>query len=134
MKNVAKDNLRLGRKYLADNAKCEGVHVLESGLQYRAIRSGSGKCPQLLDRALVHYRGRSIDGVEFESSYDTDEPVWLPISGVIEGWSEALQLMHEGDLWELTIPSDIAYGEQGAGGDIGPNATLVFEVELLEVE
>ncbi len=134
MKDLAEQNLQQGQAYLADNAQCQGVYVRESGLQYRVIRSGEGKRPRLLDRVRVHYRGRLIDGTEFESSYVRDEPVWLPVSGVIEGWSEALQMMHEGGLWELTIPAELAYGRQGAGGDIGPNTTLIFEVELLEVE
>jgi len=134
MKGSAEENRRLGLVYLAENARREGVHVLESGLQYRVIRDGNGKLPELLDRVKVHYRGRLIDGTEFESSYESNEPVWLPVSGVIEGWSEALQMMSEGALWELTIPSELAYGQHGAGADIGPNATLVFDVELLEVQ
>lgn len=136
MKHSAEEGIRQGLDFLGENARRDGVEVMESGLQYRVIRDGrrDGKRPRLLDRVRVHYRGRLIDGTEFESSYVSNEPVWLPVSGVIEGWSEALQLMREGALWELTIPSQLAYGQQGAGGDIGPDATLIFEVELLKVE
>ncbi len=134
MNNFAQDNLQQGQAYLAQNAKNEDVCVLASGLQYRVITSGEGKAPTLSDRVRVHYRGKLLDGTEFDSSYSRNQPLTFPVSGVIAGWVEALQLMHEGDTWELTIPSDLAYGLQGAGGDIGPNATLIFEVELLAVE
>jgi len=119
--------------YLEENAKKDGVQVTESGLQYRVIESGDGKSPSADDYVTVHYAGRFIDGNEFDSSHKRGEPATFPVGRVIPGWVEGIQMMSVGDKWELTIPSDLGYGEGGAGGVIPGNATLVFEVELLDV-
>nr|WP_255938855.1 FKBP-type peptidyl-prolyl cis-trans isomerase [Kordiimonas sp. SCSIO 12610] len=122
------------KAYLEENAKKEGVKVTESGLQYRVIEEGKGVQPSRTSNVTVHYRGRLIDGLEFDSSYARGEPATFPVNGVIAGWTEALQLMQEGAKWELTIPAELGYGTRGAGRDIPPNATLVFDVELISVE
>lgn len=121
------------QKYLEENAKKEGVVTTDSGLQYKVLTQGNGASPVADSNVQVHYRGSLIDGTEFDSSYARNEPVSFPLNGVITGWTEALQLMKEGDKWELTIPSQLAYGEMGKQPVIPPNATLVFEVELLKV-
>jgi len=123
-----------GSDFLAENAQKEGVKVTDSGLQYRVIEEGQGESPTAEDRVSVHYEGRLVDGTVFDSSYQRGEPAVFPVGGVIAGWTEALQLMKPGAKYELYIPSDLAYGERGAPrGGIGPNQTLIFEVELLEV-
>lgn len=127
-------NVKEGEDFLAANAKKEGVKTLPSGLQYKVIKSGTGKTPKATDTVKTHYHGTLIDGTVFDSSVERKEPVSFPVNGVIAGWTEALQLMKEGDKWQLFIPSKLAYGERGAGAKIGPNAALVFEVELLSVE
>jgi FKBP-type peptidyl-prolyl cis-trans isomerase len=118
--------------YLDDNKGKEGVQVTESGLQYRVLESGEGGSPAPSDLVTVHYAGRLVDGNEFDSSYKRGEPAQFPVNRVIPGWQEALQLMKVGDKFELVIPSELAYGEQGAGGVIPGGATLIFEVEMLE--
>ena len=123
-----------GKTYLAENAKKEGVTTTESGLQYEVINSGKGAKPNPSDQVTVHYHGTLLDGTVFDSSVDRGEPATFGVTQVIKGWTEALQLMSIGDKWKLTIPSDLAYGDQGAGGMIGPGATLVFEVELLGIK
>ncbi len=128
------ENMRKGEEYLAANGKKEGVKTTASGLQYRVLKSGSGKTPKLTDVVKTHYHGTLIDGTVFDSSVERGEPISFPVNAVIPGWTEALQMMKEGDKWELTIPSKLAYGERGAGNDIGPNSTLVFEVELIAIE
>jgi FKBP-type peptidyl-prolyl cis-trans isomerase FklB len=133
-KEVAEKNQKEAEAFLAENGKKEGVVTLPSGLQYKVIKEGEGKTPQATDTVVVHYRGTLIDGTEFDSSYDRGEPVTFPVNGVIAGWTEALQLMKEGATWQLVIPSALAYGERGAGAVIGPNATLVFEVELISIQ
>lgn len=133
MQKAAQANVAKGKKFLADNAKKEGVKTTKSGLQYKVIKSGSGKTPKLDDRVTTHYRGTLIDGTEFDSSYKRNQPATFPVNGVIGGWTEALQLMKEGDKWQLFIPSDLAYGERGSGPDIGPNEVLIFDIELLKV-
>lgn len=120
--------------YLAENSKKEGVVTTESGLQYKELKAGSGAKPGKSDRVKVHYRGTLIDGTVFDSSYDRGEPIVFPVTGVIAGWVEALQLMQVGSKFELTIPSNLAYGANGSGPVIGPDATLIFEVELLAIE
>ena len=120
-------------KYLSENKEKEGVITTESGLQYRIIKSGKGKKAKETDQVTVHYHGKLIDGSVFDSSIERGEPATFPVNGVIPGWVEALQLMSEGDKWELTIPSKLAYGDRGAGGIIGPGATLIFEVELIKI-
>jgi FKBP-type peptidyl-prolyl cis-trans isomerase FklB len=131
---IGEKNKADGEKFLAENAKKEGVMTLPSGLQFREITPGKGKSPKATDTVTTHYKGTLIDGTEFDSSYKRGEPVSFPVSGVIAGWTEALQLMKEGAKWQLFIPSNLAYGEKGAGRDIGPNATLIFEVELISVK
>ena len=122
-----------GADYLAKNAAKEGVITTESGLQYEIINSGSGAKPTTTDNVTVHYHGMLIDGTVFDSSVDRGDPAQFGVTQVIPGWIEALQLMSVGDKWRVTIPGNLAYGERGAGGIIGPNATLVFEVELLAI-
>ena len=133
MQKEAEANVAKGKKFLADNAKKEGVKTTKSGLQYKVIKSGSGKPPKLTDEVTTHYRGTLIDGTEFDSSYKRKQPATFPVNRVIGGWTEALQLMKEGDKWQLFIPSDLAYGERGSGPDIGPNEVLIFDIELLKV-
>ncbi|WP_226703458.1 FKBP-type peptidyl-prolyl cis-trans isomerase [Microbulbifer elongatus] len=129
-KASADKNLEEGKKFLEENAKKEGVQTTDSGLQYKVITAGTGASPTETSVVEVDYKGTLIDGTEFDSSYKNGKPVQFPVNGVIKGWTEALQLMKEGAKWELYIPSDLAYGPGGAGGLIGPNATLIFEVEL----
>ncbi|MFI2811221.1 MULTISPECIES: FKBP-type peptidyl-prolyl cis-trans isomerase [Microbulbifer] len=129
-KAKAESNMAEGKAFLEENAQKEGVVTTDSGLQYKVIRAGSGDTPSADSTVEVDYKGTLIDGTEFDSSYARGEPVQFPVGGVIKGWTEALQLMKEGAKWELYIPSDLAYGPGGAGGLIGPNATLIFEVEL----
>jgi FKBP-type peptidyl-prolyl cis-trans isomerase FklB len=132
-KAVAKNQAE-GEAFLVENAKQEGVVVTESGLQYKVIEIGEGDSPGAADVATVHYRGTLIDGTQFDSSYDRGQPATFPVGGVIAGWTEALQMMKPGAKWQLVIPAVLAYGERGAGQDIGPNATLIFDVELISVE
>jgi len=127
-------NKEEGEKFLAENAKKEGVKVTGSGLQYMVIKQGDGKIPTAQDKVKTHYKGTLIGGKEFDSSYKRGEPAVFPVTGVIKGWTEALQLMPVGSKWMLFIPSNLAYGERGAGADIGPDATLIFEIELLGIE
>jgi len=123
-----------GDAFLAANAKKDGVVTLPSGLQYKVITQGTGATPKASDTVSVHYRGRLVDGTEFDSSYKRNEPTSFPVGGVIPGWTEALQLMKVGSKWELYVPAKLAYGDRGAGGVIPPGATLVFEVELLSIK
>jgi len=122
-----------GEAFLADNAKRDEVTVTDSGLQYEVIESGDGEKPSASSTVRTHYRGTLIDGTEFDSSYSRNEPTEFPVNGVIAGWTEALQLMTVGSKWKLYIPYQLAYGERGAGGAIGPYQALVFEIELLAV-
>lgn len=122
-----------GKEFLDKKKTEKGVKVLPSGLMYKIIKSGKGKTPKLTDSVTTHYRGTLVNGKEFDSSYKRGEPATFSVNGVIKGWTEALQLMKEGDKWELYIPSDLAYGETGTGNDIPPNSTLIFEIELLKV-
>ena len=126
-------NAEAGAAFLAENAQREGVVVTDSGLQYEVIEAGTGASPGTDDQVEVHYRGTLIDGTVFDSSYDRGETVTFGVTQVIAGWTEALQLMQEGAKYKLYIPSDLAYGAGGAGQLIGPNSTLVFEVELIDV-
>ena len=123
-----------GADFLAKNAKKAGITVTDSGLQYEVIQSGEGLSPSRTDRVTVHYRGTLVDGREFDSSYKRGKPATFPLSRVITGWIEGLQLMKEGDKWRLFIPSNLGYGSGGAGALIGPNETLIFEVELLKIQ
>lgn len=126
-------NLAEGEAFLAENGKKPGVITTGSGLQYEVERQGDGPKPTAEQTVEVHYRGTLIDGTQFDSSYDRGEPARFPVNGVIPGWVEALQLMPVGAKWKLFIPSTLAYGSQGMGGDIPPNSTLIFEVELLDI-
>ena len=123
-----------GAAFLKANAAKPGVVTLDSGLQYKILNEGDGRMPKASDTVSVHYRGTLIDGTEFDSSYKRGKPTSFPVNRVIAGWTEALQLMQVGDKWQLTIPSDLAYGSRSPGAGIPPDAVLVFEVELLSVQ
>ncbi|WP_320110426.1 FKBP-type peptidyl-prolyl cis-trans isomerase [Draconibacterium orientale] len=129
----AQANLEEGNKFLEENKAREGVTTTESGLQYEVLTEGTGEKPTATDKVRVHYHGTLIDGTVFDSSVDRGEPAVFGVNQVIPGWTEALQLMPVGSKWKVFIPSNLAYGPRGAGADIGPNAALVFEVELLEI-
>ena len=131
---VARKNKEQGDSFLAENKKKEGVKTLQSGLQYKVIKVGVGKKPKLNDYVTTQYRGTLVDGTEFDSSYKRGQPATFQVSGVIPGWTEALQLMETRAKWQLFIPPNLAYGERGAGGVIGPNATLIFEIELISIQ
>ena len=122
-----------GKKFLTENSKKDGVITLESGLQYEIIKSGEGAKPTINDQVTTHYHGTLLDGTVFDSSVERGQPATFPVSGVIKGWTEALQLMTVGSKWKLFVPYDLAYGERGAGPKIGPYTTLIFEVELLSI-
>jgi len=134
VKKVGEKNKREGEAFLAENKQKEGVKTLPSGLQYKVIKAGTGKKPKLTDTVVTQYRGTLIDGTEFDSSYRRGKPATFPVNGVIPGWVEALQLMEEGSKWQLFIPPNLAYGERGAGREIGPNSTLIFEIELMSIQ
>jgi FKBP-type peptidyl-prolyl cis-trans isomerase FklB len=133
-KEMMEKQKQRGEAFLSENKKKEGVKTLPSGLQYKVIKAGTGKKPKVNDTVTVNYRGTLIDGTEFDSSFRRGQPAAFPVSGVIPGWTEALPLMQEGAKWQLFVPPNLAYGERGAGGLIGPNATLIFEVELISVQ
>lgn len=133
MSGMAEANQAEQEAFLAEYAEREGVTKLESGLMYRVIEAGSGAKPTLESNVTVHYQGTFPDGEVFDSSIERGQPATFPVSGVIAGWTEALQLMEQGAKWELVIPSELGYGEQGAGQAIGPHQVLIFETELLEV-
>lgn len=131
--NKAAENLKKGQEFLAENKKKPGIIQTASGLQYQVVKEGSGKQPKDDDTVVVNYRGTLIDGTEFDSSYRRGQPVTFPVNGVIPGWREVLPLMKEGSTFKVFVPSELAYGPRGAGGDIGPNSTLIFDVELLSI-
>lgn len=131
---AGEENMKEGQDFLAANKTKDGVVTLPSGLQYKILTPGTGPKPAATDTVVCNYRGTFIDGTEFDSSYKRNQPATFPVNGVIKGWTEALQLMPVGSKWQLFIPSDLAYGSRGAGGVIGPNKTLVFEVELLSIQ
>jgi FKBP-type peptidyl-prolyl cis-trans isomerase FklB len=133
MKEASEKNKAEAEAFFAENKNKEGVITLDSGLQYKVLKSGNGKSPKLSSSVEAHYAGRLIDGTEFDSSYKRGKPQAFKVTGVIKGWTEILQLMKEGDKWEVYIPSDLAYGERGSGPTIGPNAALIFEMELISV-
>lgn len=132
MRKTAKSK-EVGQAFLEANKKNEGILTTASGLQYKVLQQGSGKQPTASDRVTVHYTGTLIDGTPFDSSVKRGQPATFSVGGVIRGWTEALQLMREGDKWMLYIPYDLAYGERGSGGQIPPYSTLIFEVELISV-
>lgn len=131
---LAERNRSQGETFLEENGKKEGVKTLPSGLQYRVLSAGEGQAPWATDMVTVHYRGTLIDGTEFDSSYSRNQPATFALNRVIKGWTEGLQLMKPGAKYRLFIPPHLAYGERGAGAKIGPNSTLIFDVELLEVK
>ena len=134
MQVVGEANKKEGEAFLAANKGKEGVVTLPSGLEYKILKEGNGPKPAATDSVVCNYRGTLINGTEFDSSYKRGEPATFPVNGVIKGWTEALQLMPVGSKWQLFIPSSMAYAERGAGADIGPNATLIFEVELMSIQ
>ena len=134
MKLVAEKNKADGKKFLDDNAKKAGVKSTPSGLQYKILTEGTGPKPTATDSVVCNYKGTLLDGTEFDSSAKHGGPATFPVSGVIKGWTEALQLMPVGSKWQLFVPSDLAYGQRGAGGGIAPNSTLIFEVELVSIK
>jgi FKBP-type peptidyl-prolyl cis-trans isomerase FklB len=133
MAQAAEGNKKEGDAFLAANKGKEGVVTLPSGLQYKVLTAGTGPKPTTSDSVVCNYRGTLINGTEFDSSYKRGQPATFPVTGVIKGWTEALQLMPVGSKWQLFIPADLAYGDRGAGADIGPGATLIFEIELLSI-
>jgi FKBP-type peptidyl-prolyl cis-trans isomerase FklB len=134
MQQAADTNKKEGDAFLAANKTKAGVVTLPSGLQYKVLTGGTGPKPTAKDSVVCNYKGTLVDGKEFDSSYKRGEPATFPVSGVIKGWTEALQLMPVGSKWQLVVPSDLGYGDRGQGPDIGPNATLIFEVELLSIQ
>ena len=132
-KVTGEKNAAEAKKFLEENKKKEGVKTTASGLQYKVLKEGTGPSPKATDTVKVNYRGTTIDGTEFDSSYKRGQPATFPVNRVIKGWTEALQLMKVGSKYQLFVPADLAYGERGAGSDIGPNATLMFDVELLGI-
>lgn len=126
-------NIKEGADYLEANKSAEGVTTTESGLQYKVLTSGNGATPTAESTVETNYEGKLLDGTIFDSSFARGQSTSFPVNGVIAGWTEALQLMKEGDTWEITVPAALAYGSQGAGGQIGPHATLIFKVELIKV-
>ncbi len=122
------------KEFFEKNGQKKNIKTTESGLQYKVIKEGTGKTPSAADNVQVHYAGRLLDGTEFDSSYKRKQPSEFPVAGVIKGWVEALQMMKEGSKWEVFIPPELGYGEQGAGGIIPPNAGLIFDVELLKIK
>ena len=126
-------NQLAGEEFLKENAKKEGIISLKSGLQYKVLKEGTGATPSLESKVRFHYRGTLIDGTQFESSYDKGQPLSYPVKNLVKGWQEALTMMKEGGKWQIYIPSDLGYGERGKGS-IGPNLTLIFDIELLKIE
>ncbi len=133
-KKAGEKNKKEGDTFLAENKKKPGVVTLPSGLQYKILKEGTGPTPKATDTVVTQYRGTLINGKEFDSSYKRNQPATFPCNQVIAGWTEALQKMKVGSKWQLFVPSNLGYGENGAGGDIGPNATLIFEVELIDIK
>ncbi|HRX77519.1 MAG: FKBP-type peptidyl-prolyl cis-trans isomerase [Planctomycetaceae bacterium] len=133
-KLIGEKNMREGKAFLATNKTKQGVVTLPSGLQYAVLQQGNGPSPKVTDTVRTHYHGTLLDGTVFDSSVERNEPATFPVGRVIRGWTEALQLMQVGSKWRLFVPSELAYGPQGAGADIGPHAVLVFDVELLGIE
>ena len=130
---TAQSGLQEGQSFLKENATKPGVNTTPSGLQYKVLKEGTGKSPKATDVVVVNYRGTLINGKEFDSSYKSGKPIEFPLNRVIPGWTEGVQLMKEGAKYEFFIPPNLAYGSRGAGGVIGPDETLIFEVELLKV-
>jgi len=121
------------KAYMAENAKKDGVVTTDSGLQYQILEEGDGATPGAEDKVIAHYKGTLLDGTVFDSSYDRGEPATFPVNGVIQGWQETLQMMKEGGKWRIVVPANLAYGPRGAGQLIGPNETLIFDIELIAI-
>jgi FKBP-type peptidyl-prolyl cis-trans isomerase FklB len=134
MKIAGEKNKKEGEAFLAENKKKAGVKTLPSGLQYKVIKEGTGKTPKKTDKVSCQYQGTLVDGTEFDNSYKRGTPATFPVEGILPGWTEALQLMKVGSKWQLFIPSKLAYGERGGGPVIGPNAALIFTVELIAIQ
>jgi FKBP-type peptidyl-prolyl cis-trans isomerase len=134
LQKAGEANMKAGEAFLAANKAKDGVVTLPSGLQYKILTAGTGAKPTASDTVVCNYSGTLINGTEFDSSYKRGKPAEFPVGGVIKGWTEALQLMPVGSKWQLVVPSELAYGSRGAGGAIGPNETLVFEVELISIK
>ncbi len=134
VKELAEKNKKEGDEFLAANKNKPGVVTLPDGLQYKILTEGTGAMPKAADKVKVNYKGTFINGTEFDSSYKRGEPAVFAVNSVIKGWTEALQLMKEGSTWQVFVPSDLAYGERGAGNVIGPNQTLIFQIELVSIE
>jgi len=134
MQAISEVNLKKGQSYMAKFSKEKGVKVLDNGLHYKVLTKGKGKKPAEEDTVVVHYRGTLVNGEEFDSSYKRGEPATFAVNAVIEGWQEILPMMPAGSKWKVAIPAALAYGPQGTGGQIGPNETLVFDIELLEIK
>lgn len=132
-KAAGEKNAVEGKKFLEENKKKEGVKTTASGLQYKVVKDGAGPTPKETDTVKVNYKGTTIDGTEFDSSFKRGQPAEFPVNRVIKGWTEGLQLMKVGSKYQLFVPADLAYGERGAGADIGPNAMLIFDVELVSI-
>jgi len=132
--DVAEKNKKIGDAFLAENKTKAGIKTLPNGIQYTVITPGSGAIPTKTDTVSAHYRGTLTNGKEFDSSYNRGQPASFPVGGVIKGWQEVLQLMKVGSKWKVFIPSELAYGERGAGADIGPNEALIFDIELLNIK
>ncbi len=133
MADIPSENLAKGEAFLKENASADGIQTTDSGLQYRVIEEGDGATPTASDSVQCHYEGNLIGGEIFDSSYKRGQPATFPVGGVIAGWTEALQMMKVGAKWEVFLPPSIAYGPRGAGGAIGPNETLIFQIELLDI-
>lgn len=133
-KKQGEENAAAGKKFLEENKKKDGVKTTASGLQYKVLKEGTGESPKETDTVVTNYKGTLLDGTEFDSSYKRNEPATFPVNRVIKGWTEALMLMKPGAKYQLWIPSELGYGERGVGKDIGPNSTLVFEVELVSIK
>ncbi len=133
-KKQGEANIEKGKKFLEENKAKEGVVTLKSGLQYKILKKGTGASPKATDTVKCQYRGTTIDGKEFDSSYERDEPAKFALNRVIKGWTEGLQLMKEGGKWQFFVPAALGYGERGAGQNIGPNEVLIFEIELIGIE
>lgn len=133
MAQVMNEKQEQAKTFMADNAEKEGVVTTESGLQYEIIEAGDGATPTETDKVIAHYKGTLLDGTVFDSSYDRGEPATFPVNGVIQGWQETLQMMKEGGKWRIVVPANLAYGPRGAGQLIGPNETLIFDIELIAI-
>lgn len=131
---IADENAKMGKEFLEKNKSAAGVTTLDNGIQYKVITKGNGKSPTATDTVSVNYRGTLINGKEFDSSYKRNEPATFGLDQVIKGWQEIIPKMKEGDKWQVFIPSELAYGARGVGSDIGPNSTLIFEIELLSIK